>query len=182
MFPNINRLCSSQVTIVDTGVRGMIAVGLVPQFYKLDHQPGWLPNSVAFHADDGKYVMVCLSHTYTMWSCSRHNLFLHFIYLISIDKSKAQRSNEKFNCLGVETGWGPEHQGDNFYPKGHKWNWHCCRGLNRLNLILPKTNLIILSMHQDNLIIIHKTWFPLASREDFETDWGSKPEPAMLRL
>ncbi|KAG8007897.1 SPRY domain-containing protein 3, partial [Nibea albiflora] len=43
-----------QVTIIDTGVRGMIAVGLVPQFYKLDHQPGWLPHSVAFHADDGK--------------------------------------------------------------------------------------------------------------------------------
>ncbi|GLD73840.1 SPRY domain-containing protein 3-like protein, partial [Lates japonicus] len=32
----------------------MIAVGLVPQLYKLDHQPGWLPHSVAFHADDGK--------------------------------------------------------------------------------------------------------------------------------
>lgn len=43
-----------EVTIVDTGVRGMISVGLVPQSYKLDHQPGWLPNSVAFHADDGK--------------------------------------------------------------------------------------------------------------------------------
>nr|XP_015815167.2 SPRY domain-containing protein 3 [Nothobranchius furzeri]XP_015815168.2 SPRY domain-containing protein 3 [Nothobranchius furzeri] len=43
-----------EVTIIDTGVRGMIAVGLVPQLYKLDHQPGWLPNSVAFHADDGK--------------------------------------------------------------------------------------------------------------------------------
>ncbi|TNN81313.1 SPRY domain-containing protein 3 [Liparis tanakae] len=43
-----------EVTIVDTGVRGMIAVGLVPQLYKLDHQPGWLPHSVAFHADDGK--------------------------------------------------------------------------------------------------------------------------------
>lgn len=44
------------MTIIDTGVRGMIAVGLVPQMYKLDHQPGWLQNSVAFHADDGKYV------------------------------------------------------------------------------------------------------------------------------
>ncbi|KAJ0023671.1 hypothetical protein NQD34_003570 [Periophthalmus magnuspinnatus] len=43
-----------EVTIVDTGVRGMISVGLVPQAYKLDHQPGWLPNSVALHADDGK--------------------------------------------------------------------------------------------------------------------------------
>lgn len=49
-------MLSLQVTIIDTGVRGMIAVGLVPQFYKLDHQPGWLPHSVAFHADDGKYV------------------------------------------------------------------------------------------------------------------------------
>ncbi|CAB1353854.1 unnamed protein product, partial [Coregonus sp. 'balchen'] len=37
--------CYFEVTIVDTGVRGMIAVGLVPQYYKLDHQPGWLPHS-----------------------------------------------------------------------------------------------------------------------------------------
>ncbi|XP_041809563.1 SPRY domain-containing protein 3-like [Chelmon rostratus] len=43
-----------EVTIRDTGVRGMIAVGLVPQFYRMDQQPGWLPCSVAFHADDGK--------------------------------------------------------------------------------------------------------------------------------
>ncbi|CAL8401505.1 unnamed protein product [Arctogadus glacialis] len=46
--------CYFEVTIIDTGVRGMIAVGLVPQNYKLDHQPGWLPQSVAYHADDGK--------------------------------------------------------------------------------------------------------------------------------
>ncbi|KAJ7999266.1 hypothetical protein DPEC_G00213650 [Dallia pectoralis] len=43
-----------EVTVMDTGVRGMIAVGLVPQNYKLDHQPGWLPYSVGYHADDGK--------------------------------------------------------------------------------------------------------------------------------
>lgn len=42
-----------EVTIRDTGVRGTIAVGLVPHHYKLNHQPGWLPQSVAFHADDG---------------------------------------------------------------------------------------------------------------------------------
>ncbi|MED6232158.1 SPRY domain-containing protein 3 [Ataeniobius toweri] len=43
-----------EVTVNDTGVRGMIAVGLVPQSHNLEHQPGWLPHSVAFHADDGK--------------------------------------------------------------------------------------------------------------------------------
>ncbi|XP_073519032.1 SPRY domain-containing protein 3 [Phyllobates terribilis] len=43
-----------EVSIVDRGVRGTIAVGLVPQYYSLDHQPGWLPDSVAYHADDGK--------------------------------------------------------------------------------------------------------------------------------
>ncbi|XP_063150018.1 SPRY domain-containing protein 3 isoform X1 [Candoia aspera] len=43
-----------EVSIVDSGVRGTIAVGLVPQYYSLDHQPGWLPHSVAYHADDGK--------------------------------------------------------------------------------------------------------------------------------
>ncbi|KAJ8369993.1 hypothetical protein SKAU_G00100210 [Synaphobranchus kaupii] len=46
--------CYFEVTIMDTGVRGTIAVGLVPQRYKLDHQPGWLPHSIAYHADDGK--------------------------------------------------------------------------------------------------------------------------------
>ncbi|PWA24311.1 hypothetical protein CCH79_00018700, partial [Gambusia affinis] len=46
--------CYFEVTIVDTGVRGTIAVGLVPRFYRLDHQPGWLPYSVAYHADNGK--------------------------------------------------------------------------------------------------------------------------------
>ncbi|KAK5924122.1 hypothetical protein CgunFtcFv8_001024 [Champsocephalus gunnari] len=45
--------CYFEVTIVDTGVRGTIAVGLVPKFYRLDHQPGWLPYSVAYHADNG---------------------------------------------------------------------------------------------------------------------------------
>ncbi|XP_054465779.1 SPRY domain-containing protein 3-like [Anoplopoma fimbria] len=46
--------CYFEVTIVDTGVRGTIAVGLVPKFYRLDHQPGWLPHSIAYHADNGK--------------------------------------------------------------------------------------------------------------------------------
>ncbi|KAM8862539.1 SPRY domain-containing protein 3-like isoform 1-T2 [Spinachia spinachia] len=46
--------CYFEVTIVDTGVKGTIAVGLVPNFYRLDHQPGWLPHSVAYHADNGK--------------------------------------------------------------------------------------------------------------------------------
>ncbi|CAN9515249.1 unnamed protein product [Ophioblennius macclurei] len=46
--------CYFEVTIVDSGVRGTIAVGLVPKFYRLDHQPGWLPHSVAYHADNGK--------------------------------------------------------------------------------------------------------------------------------
>ncbi|PNI32997.1 SPRYD3 isoform 3 [Pan troglodytes] len=46
-----------EVSIVDSGVRGTIAVGLVPQYYSLDHQPGWLPDSVAYHADDGKWAL-----------------------------------------------------------------------------------------------------------------------------
>ena len=51
---NCALLSSLQVSIVDSGVRGTIAVGLVPQYYSLDHQPGWLPDSVAYQADDGK--------------------------------------------------------------------------------------------------------------------------------
>ncbi|KAI3357811.1 hypothetical protein L3Q82_016210 [Scortum barcoo] len=54
LFPHLERKVLHSVTIVDTGVRGTIAVGLVPKFYRLDHQPGWLPYSVAYHADNGK--------------------------------------------------------------------------------------------------------------------------------
>ncbi|NXJ20819.1 SPRY3 protein, partial [Dicrurus megarhynchus] len=43
-----------QVSIVDSGVRGTIAVGLVPHCHSLEHPPGWGPGSVAYHADDGK--------------------------------------------------------------------------------------------------------------------------------
>ncbi|XP_046896713.1 SPRY domain-containing protein 3 isoform X4 [Hypomesus transpacificus] len=53
-YPLSKGNCYFEVTILDTGVRGTIAVGLVPQGYKLDHQPGWLPHSIAYHADDGK--------------------------------------------------------------------------------------------------------------------------------
>lgn len=44
----------AQVSIVDSGVRGTIAVGLVPHCHSLEHPPGWGPGSVAYHADDGK--------------------------------------------------------------------------------------------------------------------------------
>lgn len=53
-FPLSEGSAYFEVTIVDTGVRGAIAVGLVPKSYRLDHQPGWLPHSVAYHADNGK--------------------------------------------------------------------------------------------------------------------------------
>lgn len=64
-----------QVTIIDTGVRGMIAVGLAPQLYQLDHQPGWLPHSVAFNADDGKYVKMT---SFTQ----KFNMFFYVIVVI----------------------------------------------------------------------------------------------------
>ncbi len=30
------------------------AVGLVPQRYQLDQQPGWSQDSIGYHADDGR--------------------------------------------------------------------------------------------------------------------------------
>lgn len=44
-----------EVTVVDAGVRGTIAVGLVPKSYRVDHQPGWLPHSDACHADSSTF-------------------------------------------------------------------------------------------------------------------------------
>jgi hypothetical protein len=43
-----------EVEILDMGIIGAIGIGLVPQRYPLDRQPGWNADSVAYHADDGK--------------------------------------------------------------------------------------------------------------------------------
>ncbi|XP_067843009.1 SPRY domain-containing protein 3-like [Heptranchias perlo] len=43
-----------EVLITDSGVRGSIAVGVVPYDYNLSQQLGWVSCSAAFHADDGK--------------------------------------------------------------------------------------------------------------------------------
>jgi len=43
-----------EVDILDTGSKGAIGIGLTPKTYPLDRQPGWNPDSVAFHTDDGK--------------------------------------------------------------------------------------------------------------------------------
>uniref|UniRef100_UPI00358E8637 SPRY domain-containing protein 3 n=1 Tax=Myxine glutinosa TaxID=7769 RepID=UPI00358E8637 len=43
-----------EVSIVEGGERGEISVGLVPYNHHLDHQPGSLPGSVAFHSWDGQ--------------------------------------------------------------------------------------------------------------------------------
>uniref|UniRef100_UPI00398F1131 SPRY domain-containing protein 3-like n=1 Tax=Pristiophorus japonicus TaxID=55135 RepID=UPI00398F1131 len=43
-----------EVLITDSGVRGSIAVGVVPYDYNLSQQPGWVSCSAAYHADDGK--------------------------------------------------------------------------------------------------------------------------------
>ncbi|KAL3841690.1 hypothetical protein ACJMK2_019799 [Sinanodonta woodiana] len=48
-----------EVEILDTGVIGAIGVGLVPQKYPMDSQPGWRAFSVGYHADDGKVFRAC---------------------------------------------------------------------------------------------------------------------------
>lgn len=43
-----------EVEVLDTGLSCGIAIGLVPQKYPLDKQPGCLVDSVAYHLEDGK--------------------------------------------------------------------------------------------------------------------------------
>ncbi|XP_077863669.1 uncharacterized protein LOC144348043 [Saccoglossus kowalevskii] len=43
-----------EIEILDQGELGAITMGLVPEGYKLPHQPGWREYSVGYHADDGK--------------------------------------------------------------------------------------------------------------------------------
>ncbi|XP_065190336.1 uncharacterized protein LOC135821201 [Sycon ciliatum] len=42
-----------EVAICTSGRDGSIGIGLVHPEYRCDHMPGWLPLSVAYHADDG---------------------------------------------------------------------------------------------------------------------------------
>ena len=42
-----------EVEVTDFGEDGCIDVGLAPNDYPLDQEPGWLPGSVGYHCDDG---------------------------------------------------------------------------------------------------------------------------------
>ena len=46
-------LPSFEVTIDSLGHEGAIGIGLAPKDYRLDCMPGWLPNSVGYHSNDG---------------------------------------------------------------------------------------------------------------------------------
>ena len=43
-----------EVAIVDSGARGAIAVGFADGHFKLNRQPGWEPDSYAYHGYDGR--------------------------------------------------------------------------------------------------------------------------------
>lgn len=47
------------VEIVSRGRRGEIAVGLVAKDFDTDHFPGWDSASWGYHADNGRYVILC---------------------------------------------------------------------------------------------------------------------------
>ncbi|XP_046577772.1 SPRY domain-containing protein 3-like isoform X2 [Haliotis rubra] len=50
LAPDVN---SFSIEIVDQGRGCYIAIGLCPQHYRRDRQPGWDKHSIAYHADDG---------------------------------------------------------------------------------------------------------------------------------
>ena len=43
-----------EVTVLDAGLRGSIAVGLADSTLQLCRQPGWEPNSYGYHGADGR--------------------------------------------------------------------------------------------------------------------------------
>jgi hypothetical protein len=42
-----------EVSVLDSGERGVIAIGFADCHFRLSRQPGWEPNSYGYHADDG---------------------------------------------------------------------------------------------------------------------------------
>ncbi|PVD34730.1 hypothetical protein C0Q70_06007 [Pomacea canaliculata] len=45
---------SCTIEILDTGTRGTITLGIGPEDYKVNRQPGWDSNSIALHGDNGQ--------------------------------------------------------------------------------------------------------------------------------
>ena len=43
-----------EFTVINTGQRGTISIGLVFEVYDVSKQPGWELGSLGWHADDGK--------------------------------------------------------------------------------------------------------------------------------
>ena len=43
-----------EVTVVDAGLRGSVAIGVADGSFPLNRQPGWEPNSYAYHGHDGR--------------------------------------------------------------------------------------------------------------------------------
>ncbi|XP_060579029.1 SPRY domain-containing protein 3-like [Ruditapes philippinarum] len=43
-----------EIEILSLGRSGTIALGLVPDDYPANNQPGWGKNSIGYHADDGR--------------------------------------------------------------------------------------------------------------------------------
>ena len=51
--PHRRLLYYFEITVVDAGSRGCIAIGLADASFELNRQPGWEPNSCASHRGDG---------------------------------------------------------------------------------------------------------------------------------
>lgn len=52
--PHRRLLYYYEITVVDAGSRGSIAIGLADGSFELNRQPGWEPNSYAYHGEDGR--------------------------------------------------------------------------------------------------------------------------------
>ena len=46
-------ICMCNAEILCDGDKRIIVVGLVPKDYPEERQPGWCPQSIAYHADNG---------------------------------------------------------------------------------------------------------------------------------
>lgn len=65
---------SCTIEILDTGTRGTITLGIGPEDYKVNRQPGWDSNSIALHGDNGQWVAMALK---TVSYCIIYILFYY---------------------------------------------------------------------------------------------------------
>lgn len=89
------------VKILNSGQEGCIAIGLVPDDYPPDNQPGWQKRSIGYHADDGGIFIEAGFHKRTAKEASVGDV-MSFYVDISRNKGFFRKNGEQCDAFDID--------------------------------------------------------------------------------